>query len=94
MAALDEGAEWGEQDWDTAIGDYYAEHDRLLTDADARGPALLTVEKGPEVWVVTQTLHDPDGHDDWVIRAEVDLAASDAVGEAVVRTREMGSLTG
>ncbi|MEV5002412.1 DEAD/DEAH box helicase [Nocardioides sp. LML1-1-1.1] len=94
LAALDEDAEWGEQDWDTAIDDYYAEHDRLLTDADARGPALLSVEKGPEAWVVTQTLHDPDGHHDWVIRAEVDLAASDEAGEAVVRTREMASLTG
>ncbi len=94
LAALDEGAAWGESDWDQAIEEFYAEHDRLLTDADARGPALLAVEKAPGQWVATQTLHDPDGHHDWVIRAEVDLAASDEAGEAVVRTLEMVSLTG
>ncbi|KRC50329.1 MULTISPECIES: DEAD/DEAH box helicase [unclassified Nocardioides] len=94
LAALDEGAEWGERDWDQAIEDFYDEHDRLLTDADARGPALLTVEKAPGRWIATQTLHDPDGNHDWVIRAEVDLAASDEAGEAVVHTLEMVSLTG
>lgn len=94
LAALDAGAEWGETQWDRAIEDYYAEHDRLLTDADARGPALLAVEKAADRWVVTQTLHDPDGNHDWVIRAEVDLAASDEAGEAVVRTLSMESLTG
>ncbi|MDQ6527455.1 DUF3516 domain-containing protein [Nocardioides sp. LHD-245] len=94
LAALDEGGAWGEADWDRAIEDYYAEHDRLLTDADARGPVLLTVERSADRWVATQTLHDPDGNHDWVIRAEVDLAASDEAGEAVVRTLEMASLTG
>ncbi|GAA1536811.1 DEAD/DEAH box helicase [Nocardioides humi] len=99
LAALDAGADrgesdWTESDWDAAIEDYYAEHDRLLTDADARGPALLAVERAGGRWVATQTLHDPDGNHDWVIRAEVDLAASDEAGEAVVRTLEMVSLTG
>ncbi|WGX94421.1 RNA helicase [Nocardioides sp. L-11A] len=94
LAALDEGAEWGSAEWDQAIEDYYAEHDRLLTDADARGPALLALERSADRWVVTQTLHDPEGNHDWVIRAEVDLAASDEAGEAVVRTVEMVSLTG
>ncbi len=94
LAALDEDADWGRDEWDRAIEDYYAEHDRLLTDADARGPQLLAVEKSADRWLVTQTLHDPDGNHDWVIRAEVDLAASDEAGEAVVRTLAMESLTG
>ena len=29
--------------------------------------------------------HDPDGDHDWRITAEVDLAASDAAGSAIVR---------
>ncbi|GAA4822192.1 DEAD/DEAH box helicase [Nocardioides caeni] len=96
LAALDQAhgdADWGQSDWDQAIDDYYAEHDRLLTDADARGPSLLEVEKTAGRWVATQTLHDPEGHHDWVIRAEVDLAASDEAGEAVVRTLAMECLT-
>ena len=28
--------------WDAAIEDYYAEHDQVGTDADARGPDLLS----------------------------------------------------
>ena len=32
--------------WDQAIEDYYAEHDSVGMDADARGPDLLAIEKG------------------------------------------------
>ncbi|MFC5730970.1 MULTISPECIES: DEAD/DEAH box helicase [Nocardioides] len=80
--------------WDQALDGYYKEHDRLLTDADARGPDLFSVEKDPPggVWRVTQTLHDPAGHHDWVVEAVVDLGASDEVGEAVVRVEAMRRL--
>ncbi|WP_435769951.1 DUF3516 domain-containing protein, partial [Nocardioides sp. SYSU DS0651] len=82
--------------WDRALDDYYQEHDRVLTDADARGPDLLAVEKDVTggVWRVVQTLHDPEGHHDWVLEAVVDLGASDEVGEAVVRVEEMRRLGG
>jgi len=95
LAALEDGvpdADFSRADWDAAIEDYYAEHDRVLTDGDARGPDLLSVERGASSWRVTQTLHDPAGHHDWVIEAEVDLAASDDAGEAVVRTLAMRRL--
>jgi len=92
--------------WDRALEEYFAEHDELLADADARGPALLHVDRsagavaqdGPEVparaWRVTQTLHDPEGHHDWVIEALVDPDASDATGELVLRTLAMRALGG
>ena len=32
--------------WDAALEDYYAEHDPVLTDGDARGPDLLLVGGG------------------------------------------------
>ena len=74
--------------WDEAIEAYYAEHDRVGIDADARGPDLFAVEPavtdGRRTWQVRQTLHDPEGHHDWVIDAEVDLDASDDLGEAVL----------
>ncbi|RHW23276.1 DUF3516 domain-containing protein [Nocardioides immobilis] len=77
------------EDWDRAIEAYYDEHDRVLTDGDARGPDLLAVDRTGAAWRVVQTIHDPAGHHDWVIEAEVDLAASDEAGEAVVRTLAM-----
>ena len=92
LEAAAPGGEFTRADWDQAIEDYYAEHKQVLTDADARGPDLLTVSRDDAVWRATQTIHDPAGHHDWVIEAEVDLAASDDAGEAVVRTISMRQL--
>jgi hypothetical protein len=41
------------------------------------------------VWRVEQTIDDPEGHHDWRIRGEVDLAASEEEGAAVVRITEV-----
>ena len=83
--------------WDEALEAYYAEHDTLDTGADARGPDLLVV--GPEevgepagteegtrarIRKVRQTLHDPEGHHDWVLEGIVDCDASDEAGELVL----------
>ncbi|WP_432479909.1 DEAD/DEAH box helicase [Nocardioides sp. GXQ0305] len=80
-------------DWDTALEAYYAEHDVIGTDADARGPDHFQVTPetvdGRRTWQVQQSLADPAGHHDWVIDAEVDLEASDAIGEAVVTVRAL-----
>jgi hypothetical protein len=78
--------------WDEALEEYYAEHDRVLLDADARGPALLVVEESGRRWAVRQTIHDPEGHHDWVIEAEVDVDASDESGELVLSATAMRRL--
>jgi superfamily II RNA helicase len=80
--------------WDEALEGYYAEHDDVLLDADARGPALLSVVAAGRTWKVTQTIHDPEGHHDWVIEAEADLDASDAAGELVLSATAMRRLGG
>src|SRR5690349_9350513 len=95
----------GRSVWDAALEDYYAEHDRVLTDGDARGPDLLVVgeersgepvgaEEGTTSRVrdVRQTIHDPEGHHDWVIEAVVDCDATDAAGELVLATTAMRRL--
>ena len=41
------------------------------------------------VWKVEQTIDDPEGNHDWRIRGEVDLAASEEAGTAVVRVTEV-----
>jgi hypothetical protein len=83
--------------WDAAIEEYYAEHDVVGTDADARGPDLFVVERAAEAgrsghWLARQTLADPAGHHDWVIEAEVDVSASDELGELVLTTTAMRRL--
>jgi hypothetical protein len=78
--------------WDAAIEDYFAEHDTVGTDADARGPDLFVLERTGRRWPVRQTLADPADHHDWVIEAEVDVDASDELGELVLTTTAMRRL--
>jgi superfamily II RNA helicase len=72
-------------DWAAALAGYFAEYDAIGTGPDARGPHLLVVTEQPGKWVVRQVFDDPAGDHDWGISAEVDLAASDEAGTAVVR---------
>jgi hypothetical protein len=72
------------QAWDAAIEAYFAEHDSVGIDSDARGPDLFVLERSGRRWPVRQTVADPAGHHDWVIEAEVDADASDELGELVL----------
>ena len=42
--------------------------------------AITPDPEAPRTWRARQTLADPEGDHDWVIEAEADLDASDAVG--------------
>jgi hypothetical protein len=70
---------------------YYAEHDDLGTDADARSAKMLIIEQGSQEWTVRQIFADPAGDHDWGISATVDLAESNAEGQAVVRITAVGN---
>jgi hypothetical protein len=84
LGELDSGSGWTAQRWAEVIDAYFGEHDDVGIGADARGPALLIIDRQPGVWRVRQILDDPAGDHDWAISAEVDLAASDEDGAAVV----------
>ncbi|HVX07937.1 DEAD/DEAH box helicase [Humibacter sp.] len=94
LAALD--PEFGEDAWADALDAYYAQHDSIGTDADARSAAMLIVDESDaqaaHVWHVRQILADPAGDHDWGIAADVDLAASDQAGAAVLRVTAVGAL--
>ncbi|MFG2222812.1 DEAD/DEAH box helicase [Streptomyces sp. NPDC048644] len=103
LAALDKVEELGEMDadsgwdvdaWGDAMDAYWDEYDELGTGPDARGPKLLQIDEDAEhgLWKVRQTFADPNGDHDWGISAEVDLAASDEEGRAVVRVTDVGQL--
>jgi hypothetical protein len=83
---------WSAEDWDSSIGEYYDEHDRVGTGPDARGPDLLAVEVEGRTWRVRQTLDDPEGHRDWVVEALVDLEATAEVGEPVLQVQSFRRL--
>jgi Domain of unknown function (DUF3516) len=84
LGQLDAESGWDEQRWTVAVEAYYEEHDELGTGPDARGPKLLIIDERPGHWLLRQIFDDPAGDHDWGISAEVDLAASDEAGVAVV----------
>jgi hypothetical protein len=77
--------------WEAALGDYWDEHEEIDTGPAARSPQLLLIEREARTWSVRQIINDPEGHHDWAIVATVDLDASDAAGEPVIRTESFGS---
>ncbi|MGH3848512.1 MAG: DUF3516 domain-containing protein, partial [Pseudonocardiaceae bacterium] len=85
-------ARWDAESWRQALEPYFDEHAELGTGANARGPQLLIIDQQPGRWAVRQILDDPAGHHDWAITAEVDLAASDESGTAVLRVIAVGQL--
>lgn len=94
LGELDGDAGWDEDAWGEAMDAYWDEYEELGTGPDARGPKLLKIDEDTEhgLWRVRQTFADPNGDHDWGVSAEVDLAASDEEGRAVVRVTSVGQL--
>ncbi|MEX8032489.1 DEAD/DEAH box helicase [Microbacterium sp. 20-116] len=79
-------------DWPGVLDDYFDEHDAIGTGGAARSSSLVVIDESSAaegVWRVEQILDDPAGDHDWRIRAEVDLAASEEEGTAIVRVTEV-----
>lgn len=92
LGELDAESGWDAGEWQDALEDYFAEHDEIGTGAAARGADLFMVKEEPHVWTVRQVFDDPAGDHDWGISAEVDLAASDEAGAAVVTVTAVDQL--
>jgi hypothetical protein len=91
LGELDGGSGWDADRWGEVVRAYFAEHDEVGTGADARGPALLVVDKSePRLWRVRQIIDDPAGDHDWGLDVAVDLDASDEEGHAVLRLVDAG----
>src|SRR6478609_482669 len=92
LGVLDADSGWTAQRWEEVIRTYFAEHDEVGLSADARGPALLIIDRQPGVWRVRQILDDPAGDHDWGFDVEVDLEASDEEGVAVLHLVDAGRM--
>jgi len=92
LGDLDGADGWDAEAWAKALEPYFGEHAEIGTGANARGPDLLVVDRQPDRWRVRQIIDDPAGDHDWGISAEVDLAASDEAGTAVLKVTAVGQL--
>ncbi|MGF1599357.1 MAG: DEAD/DEAH box helicase [Acidimicrobiales bacterium] len=67
---------------EAAMAHYWDEFDSIAIDADARSARYFHYDHDRRR--LTQILHDPDGADEWRLRATVDLEASAREGKAVL----------
>jgi hypothetical protein len=90
LGELDAESGWDADAWADALEPYFDEYNEIGTGPAARGPALLLIDAQRDRWVVRQIFDDPAGDHDWGVSAEVDLAASDQVGSAVLQVTAVG----
>ena len=103
LAARDHYDQLGELDadfgmtatrWERVLDAYYEQHEEIITDADARSSAMLSIDEADEqtahVWHVHQIFADEDGDHDFGIMADLDLDATQEEGEAVFKNYRVG----
>jgi superfamily II RNA helicase len=88
------GASWSEERLAAARESHRIEHGELRLDPEARNLRHTHVEVSGErdAWRVQQMLVDTEDLNDWVLEAEVSLAASRAVGEPVLQLLRLEGL--
>ena len=86
---------WTAERLKQALEEYYAEHERICLDPNARNARHTYVlpAEDKQTWRVQQMLVDPEEHNDWVAEFEVDLGKSREGSEPVLRLVRLGSLT-
>ena len=89
-----DGQPWTPARLEQAIDPYYAEHERICLDPNARNVRHTYVipSEDKKSWRVQQMLVDPEDHNDWVAEFEMDLAQSRVANEPWMRLRRIGSM--
>jgi len=89
-----EGQPWTADRLQQLLDAYYADHQRICLEPEARNlrHTYVIPSADKRSWRVQQMLIDPDQHNDWVAEFEVDLAQSRAANEPSLRLRRIGSL--
>jgi hypothetical protein len=77
-----------------ALDAYYADHERICLDPEARNlrHTYVVPSEDKKTWRVQQMLVDPEGHNDWVAEFVVDLAASREAKEPFLSLRRVAAL--
>jgi hypothetical protein len=89
-----DGQPWTAERLAQALDGYYAEHERICLDPNARNArhTYVVPAEDKRTWRVQQMLVDPAEHNDWVAEFEVNLAQSKAANEPFMHLRRIGNL--
>jgi hypothetical protein len=81
----DQGEPWSPERLKGQLTAYQDARERFRLDPEARNRKHTHVDReDPKLWRVDQVWVDPEDWNDWVMRVQVDVPASDAVGKPVV----------
>jgi superfamily II RNA helicase len=85
---------WSAERFRLALDAYYADHERLNLDPNARNArhTYVVPSEDRKSWRVQQMLVDPQEHNDWVADFTVDLDESRKLGEPALRLNRIGGL--
>ena len=94
LGELDSAFGYGLTRWSNALEEFFAEHEDILTDADARSAAYLIIDENDEeadhVWHIRQIFRDSDDDHDFGIAADVDLDETQAGCDVVFTNYRVG----
>jgi len=81
------GQEWARVDFEDIIDEYYENHENVLTDPEARSAKFFRLKENSENadhLYIEQTLTDPDGANDWMVKFEVSKNKCDEAKKVVL----------
>jgi hypothetical protein len=80
-----EGVAWNRQRIESLLDAYFADHERIRLDPEARAAKHTRIsEEDPRRLIVEQTLVDPEELNDWSLKIAIDLDRCDAEGAIVM----------
>lgn len=83
---------WTPERFEQALAPFFAEHQQLLFNHQARLPTQTILEpNGPRQWRVRQLLLDPAEHNDWFIEAAIDLGGEVAADKPLIALQHIGN---
>jgi superfamily II RNA helicase len=91
-----QGQAWTPERLDAVLDPYYAEHERICLEPEARNRRHTYTRPAEDrkTWTVQQVLVDPEGHNDWMAEFLVDLAQSRVAAAPVLRLGRIAPVGG
>ncbi len=88
-----DGEAWTPERLERLFAPYFAEHERIRLDPEARNTKNTFIREEPRRWVVQQILVDTQDLNDWSVVFEVDLSEARDRGEVPLRLLAAGPVT-
>ncbi|QWT17245.1 DUF3516 domain-containing protein [Collinsella sp. zg1085] len=94
LGTLDEAWGFGHHRWKRVLASFFAEHEELLVDADAKSYQFFHIDESLEnsehIWRVQQVFHDSEGDHDFSIMADIDIDATQSSDGVVFSNYRVG----